>query len=210
MIIARTFPITLTILVLSACGSSPLVEDHYYSLVLAADDSAAAIEDESSTPRLIVGPIQLPTYLSVRGLPMQVGPNRIESAYHHFWAEPLDEAIAKVLTQDIAENTTGMNVERESGRFTAQEDCRVRLEFDAFHPTNTSRAVTSGRYWVLSKDASSRQAFSLTRTLTSDGYAHAVDVLRGILAELAQQISDEVQRNPACGVAAREDSVAEL
>jgi hypothetical protein len=129
---------------------------------------------------------------------MQMGPNRIESANHHFWAEPLDAAIAKVLTQDIAERTDGIEVERESGRRTAEEDCRVRVEFDAFHPTNDSRVVSSGRYWISAENSSDNQAFSLSRTLTTDGYAHAVDVLRDTLKTLAQQISEDIQRNPAC------------
>jgi len=195
---ARFSVVGVAILLLAACGSNRVVPDRHYSLVLAANDSAVPGNNEVATARLIVGPIQLPTYLGERGLPMQVGPNRIESAHHHFWAEPLDEAIAKVLAQEIAARTNGIDVERESGRFTPQGDCRVRVELDAFHPTSESRVVTSGRYWISSEDTSNRQTFSLTRTLTIDGYAHAVDVLRGMLATLAQQIAGEVQGTPAC------------
>jgi len=187
-----------TMLLLSACGSSPVVKDRYYSLVLAANGGTATGNDEIMTASLIVGPIRLPTYLSAHALPMQVGPNRIELAHHHFWAEPLNEAIAKVLTRDIAERTDGINVERESGRTAAEEDCRLRVEFDAFHPTSESRVVANGRYWVESSETSDRQAFSLTRTLTVDGYAHAVDALRGLLGLLAQQISDDLAAGRSC------------
>lgn len=188
----------VAILLLAACGSNRVVQDRYYSLVLAADDTAALSNDETAHARLIVGPVQLAGYLGGRGLPMQVGSNRIESAQHHFWAEPLDEAIGKVLVRDIAAHVDGVDVEREAGRFTRQEDCRVRLEFDAFHPTIESRVVTNGRYWISFGDESRRHAFNLTRTLTMDGYAHAVDVLRSTLASLAQQIAEDVQGAPAC------------
>lgn len=188
----------IAIVLLSACGSSPVVQDRYYSLVLAANKSATTDNNEIATARLIVGPVQLPTYLSQRGLPMQVGPNRIESAHHHFWAESLDDAIAKVLVRDISERTNGIDVERESGRLTPDGDCGLRLEFDAFHATSDSSVVARGRYWISSEEASNRRAFSLDRTLTIGGYDHAVHVLRGMLAELAQQISDEVQETPAC------------
>lgn len=187
-----------TMLLLSACGSSPVVKDRYYSLVLAANGGTATGNDEVTTASLIVGPIQLPTYLSGHGLPMQVGPNRIELAHHHFWAEPLNEAIAKVLTRDIAERTEGINVERDSGRISAEEDCRLRVEFDAFHPMSESHVVASGRYWIESSETSDRQAFSLTRTLTVDGYAHAVDELRGLLELLAEQISDDLAAGRGC------------
>ena len=197
MTVARFLPICVALTHLAACGSSPVLQDSYYSLVLAADIGEVS-GNETTTARLIVGPIELPSYLSNRGIAMQMGPNRIESANHHFWAEPLNEAIAKVLTQDIAERTDGIEVERESGRWTAEEDCRVRVEFDAFHPTNDSRVVSSGRYWISAENSSDNQAFSLSRTLTTDGYAHAADVLRDTLKTLAQQISEDIQGNPAC------------
>lgn len=194
----RLVALGAAILLLSACGSSPAVQDRYYSLVLAANNSVAEENGSVATAHLIVGPVQLPTYLIQRGLPIQVGPNRIEPANHHFWAEPLDDAIAKVLAQEIAKRASGIDVERESGRFTRQEDCRVRLEFDAFHPTSESQVVTSGRYWVSSGELSNRHDFRLKRTLTVDGYAHAVDVLRGTLDTLAQQIADDVLGLPTC------------
>ncbi len=197
MIFARFLSICVALAILAACGSAPPLPDRYYSLVLAADSGDVA-GDEIANARLIVGPIELPSYLSKHGIAMQMGPNRIESANHHFWAEPLDEAIAKVLTRDIAERTDGIAVERESGRWTPSEDCRVRVEFDAFHPTNNSQVVMSGRYWISSENSSDSQEFSLSRSLTIDGYAHAVDVLRDTLAVLAQQISEDVQGEPAC------------
>ena len=188
----------IAILLLSACGSDPTIPDRYYSLVLAADGVSVVGDNENSTARLIVGPIYLPDYLSDRGLPLQVGPNRIESANHHFWAEPLDEAIAKVLVRDIAVHTNSIDVERESGRYTPAEDCRLRVEFDAFHPTSESRVLTSGRYWISSEGDSTRQEFSFSRTLTRDGYAHAVDALRDMLQTLAEKISANVQEKSTC------------
>jgi len=175
---------------LAACGSSSTVEDRYYSLVLAAGSASAAADE--GAPTLIVGPIELPRYLGGRGLSMQVGPNQIETANHHFWAEPLDEAIAKVLVRDIAEQTDQFNVERESGRWSGNEDCRVRIDFDAFHPTHQSEVVVRGRYWVISGESSDRADFSLGRELTRDGYANAVDELRRVLQTLAGDISRSV------------------
>lgn len=198
MIIARTCLFCLTALMLSACSSSPVIEDHYYSLVLAKSENTSPPDRQSASMRLIVGPVQLPSYLTARGLPLQVGPNRISSASHHLWAEPLDEAIAKVLARDLEAYSRGISVERESGRFTVDEDCRVRAEFDAFHPTNASRAVVKGRYWISSDDGNNRHEFELSRTLTDDGYAHAVDTLRGMLADLAQRIATDIENHNVC------------
>ena len=131
---------------------------------------------------------------------MQVGPNRIETANHHFWAEPLDEAIAKVLVGDITGRVDDYDVERESGRWTPRGGCRVRIEFDAFHPTHQSQTAVSGRYWITIDGVSTRTDFGLRGRLTADGYAHAVDVLRDSLAELAEDIATTLPPASECGV----------
>ncbi len=194
---ARACIVGLTLAGLAACGSSDTVEDRYYSLVLAAGSASESTEEATAT--LIVGPIELPRYLGGRGLSMQVGPNRIETANHHFWAEPLDEAIAKVLSSDVAARAEGYDVERESGRWTPEADCRVRIEFDAFHPTHEARVTVSGRYWISSPGAAdTRQEFNLSGRLTADGYGHSVDVLRDTLAELAVRIADSLPAASEC------------
>lgn len=181
---------------LAACGSNP-VEDHYYSLVLAADDVQASSEAETSA-RLIVGPVQLPEFLNRRGMAMQVGSNQVQTANHHFWAEPLEEAIAKVLVRDIANLAQGLAVDRDAGRWTDTGDCRLRIEFDKFHATDRARVVNSGRYWISSPDSSVKQEFDLSERLPAGGYANAVSALRRSLGTLAAQIAGTIESNPQC------------
>ena len=183
-------------LVLAACASSP-VEDHYYSLVLAADDSAAPA-DTVANALLIVGPIQLPEFLNKRGLTMQVDSNQVQTANHHFWAEPLEEAISKVLVRDIANRNSEIGVERDAGRWTVDGTCRLRVEFDKFHATNRSSVVSSGRYWVSAADSTVKQEFDVTQRLSADGYGHAVAALRESLGDLATQINDTINNNSQC------------
>jgi uncharacterized lipoprotein YmbA len=157
--------LVIVLLGLMACGSNP-VEDHYYSLVLAADDVMAPVRSEERKAQLIVGPIQLPEYLNRRGLAMQIDSNQIQTANHHFWAEPLEEAI---------------------GRWTDPGDCRLRIEFDKFHATDRSRVVSSGRYWISSADSDVRQEFDVTESISADGHAHAVAALRRSLGTLGKK-----------------------
>jgi len=185
---------------LAACGSTP-VEDHYYSLVLAADDNATTSITDSASAQLVVGPVELPDFLGQRGITIQTGSSQVRMANHHFWAEPLEEAIAKVLVMDIARSTSGVTVDRDAGRWTGSGDCRVRIEFDKFHATGDSRAVASGRYWVSSGAEIARQEFAVTRTLSADGYAHAVAALRESLGTVAERISDTIDDNSLCSTA---------
>ena len=187
----------VVLLGLTACASNP-VEDHYYSLVLAADAVSATDVMAIAAARLIVGPVQLPEYLDKRGLTIQIDSNQIQTANHHFWAEPLAEAIAKVLVRDIAHLNSGLPVDRDAGRWTGAGVCRLRIEFDKFHATSNSRVVSSGRYWVTSADSSAKQEFALNETISADGYAHAVEALRRSLGMLAEQITETIENNSSC------------
>lgn len=194
---ARRGAALVVLLGLTACASNP-VEDHYYSLVLAADAVSATDVMAVAAARLIVGPVQLPEYLDKRGLTIQTGSNQIQTANHHFWAEPLEEAIAKVLVRDIAHLNSGLPVDRDAGRWTGAGDCRLRIEFDKFHATGNARVVSSGRYWVSNEGSSVRQEFSLSETIAADGYAHAVEALRRSLRVLAEQITGTIDSNSSC------------
>lgn len=193
----RQLSVLAILLGLGACASNP-VEDQYYSLVLAADDLPVNAEVAASLTHLIVGPVQLPEFLERRELAMQISDNEIRAANHHFWAEPLEEAIAKVLVRDISRLGSNLAVDREAGRWTEEGDCRIRLEFDKFHATNRSRVVSSGRYWILAPDESVRQEFDLSETIATDGYSSAVTALRLSLRELAGQIVDSLDSSALC------------
>jgi uncharacterized lipoprotein YmbA len=189
--------VVVVLLGLAACGSNP-VEDNYYSLVLAADDVTAPVDTGESNPHLIVGPVQLPEYLQRRGIAMQIGANQIQTANHHLWAEPLEEAISKVLVRDIADLASGLTVDRDAGRWSDSGDCRLRIEFDSFHATDRSRVVNSGRYWLSSTDGEVRKEFDLTETLYGDGYAQAVTALRQSLRTLATHVTGTIESKSLC------------
>ena len=196
--------VLILLLALSGCSSTP-VEDRYYSLVLTTDEAAPARVAGPGAPLLVVGPISLPDYLHKRGIALQSGASQIQTANHHFWAEPLDEAIAKVLVRDIERLSGNILVERDAGRWTGNADCRVRVEFDRFHATGDSRVVSSGRYWLVSLGDSAsndlpdaRYEFSVSRPLSADGYAHAVQVLRESLNVVAEKINGHIDKQSTC------------
>ena len=189
--------VTVFGIVLSACAGVP-VTDNYYSLVLAANHTSEPIASILVQPRVTVGPVELPSYLAQRAMVMQSGSNQIRAANHHFWAEPLDEAIAKVLVRDISRLSGGVVVERDFSRRAGSANCRLRFVFDSFHATSQSNVVASGRYWLTSSEPIVAKEFKLTRGLTEDGYSHAVTILRGVLLELAESVAETLQGNSNC------------
>jgi uncharacterized lipoprotein YmbA len=191
------FLLIILFLSLTACASKTL-EDHYYSLVLAADPGAATVDAGETTGQLLIRPVMLPDYLDQRGLVIQLGSNKLQTANHHFWAEPLRDGISKVLVQDIAAGNVALAVDRDLGGRGPLASCYLDIEFDKFHATNNARVVSSGRFWIVSDDRRIRQEFDLSGELHADGYAHAVDALRGLLGEIADQISVEIEAEHLC------------
>lgn len=199
--------VVFTVLALTACASQPK-EDHYYSLVLAADSVAAAASTSTAATRIIVGPIQLARYLDQPGLAMQMGASQIRSANHHFWAEPLDEAIGKVLVRDLSRQSVALAVERDTGRWTAKDGCLLRVEFDKFHATDESQVVATGRYWIHDWDRTeiTKKEFDFAQTLSSDGYPQAVRQLRTALANLAENVAEQLTDTGVCVMSGRAES----
>jgi uncharacterized lipoprotein YmbA len=193
--------ILLTIVLLSIAGcASKTLEDHYYSLVLAADGGVPAAEIGETTGQLLIAPIMLSDYLDQPGLVIQLGSNKLQTANHHFWAEPLREAISKVLVQDIAAKNRTLAVDREHGGRGPHASCYLNVEFDTFHATDGARVVSRGRFWLVSDDRRVRQEFDLSGELHADGYGHAVDALRSLLSSVADEVSRSIESNKLCGV----------
>lgn len=197
MMRGKTILLLLATLGVAACASQP-IDDNYYSLVLAADDANRSDASADATRQLLVGPVLLPDYLDRRGIVMQFGSSRVLSANHHFWAEPLDEGIGKVLVQDVAKMNAQLFVDREVGRQTANHDCRLGVEFDKFHATDKATVVSSGRYWLTSNADRVRREFDLTQRLSADGYGHAVDALRESLRSVAKLVSQSIDESAIC------------
>ena len=185
---------------LVACAGEP-VRDHYYSLVLAADDVPAQAAANTDGAILAVGPIMMSRYLNQPGLATQRGAQQIEIAKHRFWAEPLEEGIGKVLVRDISSRNSSLVVARQLGGRLDRSDCRLRLEFDKFQITDTAFVVARGRYWLTSQtlvQQDTQKEFDLAQQLSADGYANAVSQLRGLLGELSEQIVAAIENDRVC------------
>ena len=179
---------------IAGCGSTPPA-DNYYSLVLeaAAEGVAQANSDAEITVNLMR--IDLPPFLQSRAMALQTGPNQVRAANHHFWAEPLEDAIAKTLARDLSKTATLLNIERNNRR---DASCELRVEFDRFHTSDDGQVLASGRYWLDSANGEQRQEFDVSRRLANGGYANAVSALRDALNSLAEDIGSEIASGDIC------------
>ena len=180
-----------------ACGSTPQ-ENTYYSLVLDAASSTEVLSNDAVEISVNLARIELPSFLDSRAMAMQTGPNEVRAARHHFWAEALDESIARVLVRDITQSASTVDIERDRRR---DADCELRVQFDRFHATDDGRTFASGRYWITSEVGSRKHEFDVLRRLAVSGYSAAVSTLRESLRSVASEIAHEIGNNGICQTA---------
>jgi len=195
----KNISLVLGALILGACASN-VVQDTYYSLSPGNSEYQASTTDAQRKIRLTIAHITLPKFLQKQNLVMQSGAHTLVAARHHFWAEPLEDGIAKVLAQEIMQASSHLQVERNFGRWTSKSICSIRLEFDAFHPTEAGQILTSGRFWLQGGENESPviQSFSSKEDLQQDGYSQVVVQLRSSLQHVATGIVTSIEQSRTC------------
>ncbi|WP_077035642.1 membrane integrity-associated transporter subunit PqiC [Pelomonas sp. KK5] len=91
------------VLGLAACSSGPQAPPpRYYQLRLAAPEATQAAPRSSAVWQLMA-PVKLPEYLERDVLWLPVGGSGMQPLPDHRWAEPLDEAVPRLLLHDLAQ-----------------------------------------------------------------------------------------------------------
>ena len=90
---------------LTACSSGPQAPPpQYYQLRLQAPETTpAAPSAPSGDVWQLVAPVKLPEYLERDVLWLPVGASGMQPLPNHRWAEPLDEAVPRILLHDLAQ-----------------------------------------------------------------------------------------------------------
>ncbi len=193
-IIKVLFPIFI-VLALSGCASSDK-QVKYYSLTLNSEYQSSDHTSRVGTnkPHVVVAPIHLAKFLRQDRLVMQIGEHEIVTAYYHRWAEPLEDAISKLLVQELNAKSNSYQFGRMVGQWNQNTTFNLKLEFDKFHATDNAQIVASGRYWFHEKNKflGVDQSFVISIDLTRDGYLHAVEKKEQVIGELSEQIIESI------------------
>jgi len=188
----------VAILLCHACASTtePV---QYYSLTLGAGQKTLAQNTSvpsDSAHTVIIEPVYLAKFLRQDGIVTQVGDNEIAIASYHRWAEPLDEAIAKLLARDLNDKTSDYHFSWMQLDAKEQAELKLRVAINEFNIKNNASVNVAGHYWLYTQSSGLKQggAFNITQPLKQDGYAHAVTQLRQAIAQLADGIIVALQK----------------
>lgn len=171
------------ILLLSACGSTPKEETHYF--VLNPSHSPSLSQDQSQSTSLnsavsaepiALQPVQLAKYLDQPGIVLQTDQHEIKVAHFHRWAEPLKHNLHRYITQSI-----GFSTINDASR-------TLEVHFQNFNGTQNGSAIVSG-YWVFNQK---QHPFSYQAPLTNSGYTELVKQLALLLDQLCADIAAQI------------------
>lgn len=183
--------VTFCLLIIAGCGSSPTV--HYYALDTIDNRVARDVED---SPIIAVGAFRMPEYLN-RSQMVTRGPGaEINVDEFNRWAEPLDDAIHRVLASNLDvlldsavvvafPTSAGLNIDyRIMGRFdrfTSGQDGLVVLDVQWGIADSAGAVTLSPR----------RDRFESQATRPGDPGSIA-QAMSDVLAQFCRNIADEI------------------
>ena len=188
----RTLGITILLVLLAACGSSP--RSNYY--LLTTDVSEAPRGD---SPSLGIGPIAIPDYLNRNGMVYSREGNQLSVSSTDRWAEPLDSGIKRTLAVNLASQLNTQDIRYFPWDTDKAPDYGVSvnlLQLDANH----QRALIAAEWKVfhpVSGKAVARRIVTLEQPLPN-GVLEVQQIAPAysqLLTQLSRLISDAIEED---------------
>ncbi len=166
-----------TLLMLAGCSSTP--DNHYYTLSV----EPGASHVPAST--LTVATVHLPGVADRPQLVTRTGPQTVDIKEFDRWAEPLDQMVPRILSQDLTARL-GLPDATKPTR-------RLFVSIDEFMGGADGAAHLTGRWWTLAPGEDSSQKhelpFALSQAIAGDQPQAVVASMSTLLANLADQIA---------------------
>jgi uncharacterized lipoprotein YmbA len=156
-------------------------------------------ERQNSNPSgqisLGVGPVRLPAYLDRREIVMRVAPSRFDLSENDRWAEPLDENLTHILTQNLSILLGSDQIIAYPWPIDQKPRYRVEIQVLRFESNSAGEAQLSARWAVIDdtgKEAPNLKESRLTRAAKEKSTDGAVAALSETVADLSWEIAQAV------------------
>ncbi|MGB7453577.1 MAG: ABC-type transport auxiliary lipoprotein family protein, partial [Lysobacterales bacterium] len=130
------------------------------------------------------------------GMIIQSGDNQLLVSRKNLWAESLELALPKALVRELQRQSDDYTYYLENVDWVARTDYRLRLRIDSLQATDKGEVVAAGRYQLIPEhdpNLSVFADFNFNRDLKQDGYAHTVEQIQALLAQITEAILNSVQ-----------------
>ena len=189
---------------LSACinlgtGRSPATKLY----MLATEMSGQAVPSTAALPAgfsIGVGPVQVPRYLSLPMLVTRTGPNEMQSAEFHQWAEPLPENITRVMSADLLLLTGAAHAFAFPWRSAIPIDVQVIVNVMQFDVTPDGKVNLKAQWSLLGDNGKQvwlTRRSAIARSAPGRSHAEQVAGMSAALTELTREIAAAIMAEAA-------------
>jgi uncharacterized lipoprotein YmbA len=143
-----------------------------------------------------VGPVTLPGYLDREEIVVRIAQNRLRLLEHDRWAEPLEENIARVVSQNIAHLVRAERIHVYPWPIDRKPVYQVEIDVLRFEPDGDHQAQLSTRWVVRNtsrKDRIRYRETRLSRPVPIGSTEASVAALSETLAELSREVAAAIQ-----------------
>jgi len=178
------------------CASSPPTRFYLLSPVTGPEKPTNADERCISVGLL---PVKIPEYLARQGIVTRVTPHEVSIGVLHKWAEPLEQNIARVLTQDLSTRLCTESVVLFPWKKAMSIDYSLQVEIIRMDGTLGKDAVLEAAWSIFKGGDPQRLLFRKSHfevPTKGPGYEAFVGAQNGALDELSREIAEALKKLP--------------
>jgi len=145
---ARPLVALLLVAPLMLAGCAPNRPTQFYTLSATAPAANETLQLTEQPLVVGVGPVALPPYLDRPQLVTRIGDNKMMLADFDQWAEPLDGALPRTLSENLSRQLATEEVFVLPTTRNLRLDYRVEVDVAQFDTNGAGEVVVDARWWV--------------------------------------------------------------
>jgi hypothetical protein len=180
--------LSVLVLMLAGCGSSP--KEHFYTLSAGAAPESAASAQSAAAYSVAVGPVTVPDVVDRPQLVVRTGANQVVILEQQRWAEPLKSEIPRVLAENLAQLLGTRQVSAYPQSASGDSEYRVQVDIQRFESALGGPVMIDAIWTVRRGTGEPRKGQSLTReSAGGEGYEALVGAYSRALATMSRDIA---------------------
>lgn len=128
----------LAAVVLAACVGTPAPKEQYFTL---SSPNPGVAPPASDSPSIYVGPVTVPEAVDRPSMVLRTSPNQVDVSDDYRWAEPLRNAIPRVIGDVLSRELGTSRVLTNRSASATAVDIRVAIEIQRFDSSLTDGAT---------------------------------------------------------------------
>lgn len=168
----------------------------FFTLSALPQESAERRPANAANLSLGIGPVSIPGYLDRQELVTRIAQNQVRLSEYDRWAEPLDEGIGRVVSQNVASILRAERITSYPWPLDRKPVYQIELDVLRFETDNAREAQLAARWTVRHTSKKELVRYRDTRISRATGdrtTAASVAALSEALADLSRQIAQAIE-----------------